>query len=360
MELCKKIYNFITLDTGGKNESLRLILVVRLLGIIYVVHSAMVCMLDAVSFNAEGHLFLATFLVLYLLCFGLSYKLKFRSSLVFFNAITLVYIWGNIYYFGWGAGAQQMLVILLVLCYFTTYQKYLFKVCYSVLLLAYRMILHSIFSGNTAIVTIRKSETFIQIFSSVTIYVSLCVIAFIYSKESQASEGKLQEYNVQLETQANTDPLTGLYNRRRAMDYLDKEMQEFGSTGMCVCICDIDFFKKINDNYGHDIGDEVLRTLARTMQTTLGDDVGIISRWGGEEFLIVFSNCNGDTAKAKLQELKDEVAKLKFEILDRSFGITLTYGLAEYDYRSNATEFVKEADRKLYQGKENGRDQIVF
>ena len=172
-------------------------------------------------------------------------------------------------------------------------------------------------------------------------------------------EGKLVEYNNILEDQANTDALTGLYNRRKAMQYLEKRIVPTNRDFTSICICDIDFFKKVNDNYGHDIGDIVLQNIADVMITTLNKNV-LVARWGGEEFLIVFSSCNGDDAYLRLERLRDNIKALKFKAGEKQFSITMTFGLTEYDFHSDIDAIIKEADEKLYMGKENGRDQIVY
>ncbi|MCR5235458.1 MAG: GGDEF domain-containing protein, partial [Lachnospiraceae bacterium] len=86
----------------------------------------------------------------------------------------------------------------------------------------------------------------------------------------------------------------------------------------------------------------------------------LVSRWGGEEFLIVFPNMNGDEARSLLDTIRTKVKKIEFDTGSRKFSITVTYGLAEYGFNGDAESVVKEADEKLYIGKENGRDQIVF
>ena len=124
-------------------------------------------------------------------------------------------------------------------------------------------------------------------------------------------------------------------------------------------MCDIDFFKRVNDSYGHDIGDKVLAGVAQTLVDNVTEDC-LVSRWGGEEFLIVFPHMNGDEAKAILDTIRSRVKKIEFDTGTKVFGITVTYGLAEYGFDGDAEAVVKEADNKLYIGKDNGRDQIVF
>ena len=199
----------------------------------------------------------------------------------------------------------------------------------------------------------------LQIINTLAIFWCISVIVYVFSKDSQALEGKLIDYNNQLLGQANTDALTGLYNRRKAMEYLEKLLVPSNHEFTSICICDIDFFKKVNDNYGHDVGDTVLQGIAKTMKTTL-NKISFIARWGGEEFLLVFPSCNGDEALCHLEELKSNIKSLQFHVGEKTFSVAMTFGLTEYDFHSDIDSALKEADEKLYMGKENGRDQIVF
>lgn len=182
---------------------------------------------------------------------------------------------------------------------------------------------------------------------------------YIFSNDSQALEAKLMEFNKKLISQANTDALTGLYNRRKGREYMEELLNTPSDKGFSVCICDIDFFKKVNDNYGHDIGDAVLKALADCFKTEISDNT-FIARWGGEEFLIVFANTNGDEACAHLQNIQKKVREIRIPANGTELSITMTFGLAEYDYNGDIDFILKEADSKLYIGKENGRDRIVF
>ena len=143
------------------------------------------------------------------------------------------------------------------------------------------------------------------------------------------------------------------------MQYLEQTLIPGNTSFTSICICDIDFFKKVNDNYGHDVGDIVLQNLADIMTTTLDKNI-LAARWGGEEFLLVFAGYNGDEAYNKLETLRGNIKSLEFKAKEKTFSITMTFGLAEYDFSSDIDTIIKEADEKLYMGKENGRDQIVF
>lgn len=155
------------------------------------------------------------------------------------------------------------------------------------------------------------------------------------------------------------DTLTKLYTRRIGevkIQYAQQQSIETNSP-YCVAMADIDFFKKFNDQYGHDCGDLVLKETAAIFNKTLYRD-GFAVRWGGEEFIIIYENMNITQAYAALSKLREAVINNELEYKDEKLKITMTFGLVSGDERS-INDIVKEADDLLYQGKQNGRNQIV-
>ena len=205
-------------------------------------------------------------------------------------------------------------------------------------------------------------ENILQIINTITIFLCISIIAFIFSRDSQELESKLVDYNFKLEKQANTDMLTGLYNRRKALEYMEaltEKRKSSGYIGFSLCICDIDFFKKVNDNYGHDAGDEVLKGIAAIFMEEMKDKT-FSARWGGEEFLLLFPGCNGDHAYMELEKIRRKIKEMKIRKDDSVISVTMTFGLTEYDFNSDLDTAIKEADKKLYLGKEQGRDRIIY
>ena len=265
-----------------------------------------------------------------------------------------------VYYFGWDIGVQHFIIVMLILSFFSSYARYRQKICYALVLCAFRICLFLLCHTRPNIVVLDTWLTYtLQIVNTIFIFWCTSVTAYMFSKDSQVLEGKLVAYNNQLVNQANTDALTGLYNRRKAKDYMAGLIKSNQHDSISIAIGDIDFFKKVNDNYGHDIGDVVLTQVAKTMKTTLGRRV-FIARWGGEEFLIVFPSINGDESLILLDKLRNNIKALQFNSGDKNFSISMTFGLAEYDFHGDIEASLKEADEKLYMGKENGRDQVVF
>ena len=176
-----------------------------------------------------------------------------------------------------------------------------------------------------------------------------------YQKKRLVIRKKLQKI-------ASVDALTGLWNRRSMWEYIRavEYDYEIGNAGfVSIAIADIDFFKRINDTYGHDAGDEVLKAVAELFMDKM-KTYGRVCRWGGEEFLFVFYGRNGDAAYDALQEIYDEIHRLTVSYENEEIRITVTFGLEEYDKNDGMEMAIRRADEKLYQGKETGRDKIVY
>ncbi len=157
-----------------------------------------------------------------------------------------------------------------------------------------------------------------------------------------------------------TDGLTGLYNRRAGRTELAKCMEEVPrgrDRYVTVAMGDIDFFKQINDHYGHECGDKVLVTIAGIFKKHL-EKKGFPIRWGGEEFLLVFKE-DGETALSSLQKIVEEICNKTFDYGDCQFSVTITFGVARYDGKDSMDSLIKKADDLLYRGKAEGRNRIV-
>lgn len=164
-----------------------------------------------------------------------------------------------------------------------------------------------------------------------------------------------------LEEMITTDPLTKLLNRRACKKYLDKWIEicrKQKENRITVAIGDIDYFKKINDTYGHDCGDMVLVTVSDIFKKHMKDN-GCVARWGGEEFLLVFEK---DTKAAgdMLREILSEIKEHEFDYKGETFRITFTFGVNGDIIGHSYDEIVNSADECLYKGKTGGRDRMVF
>jgi diguanylate cyclase (GGDEF)-like protein len=163
-----------------------------------------------------------------------------------------------------------------------------------------------------------------------------------------------------IRTLATVDELTSLANRRHMNEVLGAEERRGSGGGQPVCIAllDIDFFKSVNDRYGHAGGDAVLRTFSATAREALrGGDV--LARWGGEEFLLMLPNTGLAEATPVLQRMAERVRAMRIGELDRELTITFSAGLAERSGDEPFADTISRADRALYIAKASGRNQVI-
>ena len=168
---------------------------------------------------------------------------------------------------------------------------------------------------------------------------------------------KLEETSVRLQEVAHTDPLTGLGNRRAAMKDIDAFLQRFKRTGkpFSLALLDVDFFKKINDTFGHSIGDDVLCALAISIKQTIRPSDRVY-RWGGEEFLIALPDTQIDFATAVSERICSNIRNIRVANVG---GITASLGVAVLQDSDSIDELIQRADVMLYQAKNNGRNQVL-
>ena len=164
--------------------------------------------------------------------------------------------------------------------------------------------------------------------------------------------------NILLKNISQIDTLSGLYNRRFMIQKIEEEILKYKryKTSFSVLLIDIDFFKKINDSYGHDKGDFVIKKISTLMQQNTRN-TDITARWGGEEFLILTPNCNLNSALILANSLKELIEKDDFKIKEH---VTISIGVSTFNENLKQEDLLKLADNALYKAKENGRNRVEF
>lgn len=162
---------------------------------------------------------------------------------------------------------------------------------------------------------------------------------------------------------ARSDALTGLANRKACCDYLDAQIARARHDGrpLSLIFLDIDHFKKFNDNFGHRMGDEVLRLVAQRLEKAF-HGAGFVARWGGEEFVAVLPGFNAEEAFGYAERLRVDMASrtVRARATGREVGrITLSLGVADLVPQDSAQTLVDRADQALYDAKAEGRDRVV-
>ncbi len=210
--------------------------------------------------------------------------------------------------------------------------------------------------------TIRKIETYMANIAKGHLYDALDYE--VLKREDELGEMGRNAVRMQksLRELVEEDTLTGLNNRRCGEKKLQQTYEDYMKRGIgcCVALGDIDFFKQVNDTYGHDCGDVVLTEIAKKMKYFMHNK-GYAVRWGGEEFLLVFPEFRIDEVEEVMKEFIQELdAHSIFYKEETEVHVTMTFGIVESgEGFPDIDSMVSGADRRLYIGKQNGRNQIV-
>ncbi|MEJ2086900.1 MAG: GGDEF domain-containing protein [Gammaproteobacteria bacterium] len=172
---------------------------------------------------------------------------------------------------------------------------------------------------------------------------------------------RLNEAMEQLAELAMRDELTGLFNRRYIMDVLarQKALADRGQMSFTLCYCDLDHFKRINDRYGHQVGDRVLNDFAQVAESVVRS-VDFVARIGGEDFLLVLEGAAEETARQVARRLAERTKFLAVIPEEPDFRLTVSVGVASFRAGERVEDVIQRADRALYEAKSQGRDQIVI
>jgi diguanylate cyclase (GGDEF)-like protein len=155
------------------------------------------------------------------------------------------------------------------------------------------------------------------------------------------------------------DPLTGLLNRRGFYEYYEDNINQTLQTDRAaVIMCDIDFFKKVNDTYGHNAGDAVLSYVADILKGSV-ENTGNAIRWGGEEFVLLLPGKNIDDAYALAEEIRKRVEASVCRFEEQTINITMSFGVNDLDKEKTPDTNIEQVDEKLYTAKQSGRNRVI-
>ena len=181
-----------------------------------------------------------------------------------------------------------------------------------------------------------------------------------YAKELEAKNQDLKNLLARLETIAMTDFLTGLDNRRHMIQRIKaEETSLYANQGkITFIIADVDEFKKVNDTYGHDCGDLVLKDPADMMKSIVREE-DVIARWGGEEFLLMLPGIDLEGGKIVAERIRQGIETADFRYQEKVLSVTMTLGVAELDQNLGIDASIKKADEALYKGKHKTKNCVV-
>lgn len=160
---------------------------------------------------------------------------------------------------------------------------------------------------------------------------------------------------------AERDPLTSLYNRRAFFEHSQQILDDCKARDCpgSIAILDIDHFKKVNDNYGHDTGDQVIKHVAKVLDQRCGQKGMLVARFGGEEFVILLADMPNETAQVQCEEIRREIESLKIRHNDIFIKVTVSLGAAVIQHDEGMDNNLNAADQMLYMAKAEGRNRVV-
>jgi diguanylate cyclase (GGDEF)-like protein len=188
--------------------------------------------------------------------------------------------------------------------------------------------------------------------------VSLTALVHEYTREDRRQE--LLALSKKLSFLSQTDDLTGLANRRSITGMIQREIVRYDRKRrpFCLLIADIDHFKDVNDEYGHECGDQVLIALAEALDNNTKKQ-DIVSRWGGEEFIILLPETTYEEGIISAERLRLAIETLEVAYENEKISVTISIGLTEYNKGQTFNQIIRTADNLLYQAKGSGRNQVA-
>jgi len=167
----------------------------------------------------------------------------------------------------------------------------------------------------------------------------------------------INAYQHKLERMATTDKLTGLLNRHAFEIIIDQSFKDYKrkKEPISILMLDIDYFKKVNDKYGHLVGDKVIQNIAKQTESQIRSS-DALCRWGGEEFLVLLKNCDIDNAYVMAEKIRKTIKESAVDSSAEEVSVTVSIGIAQFKVSERLDELLLRADEALYRAKDRGRD----
>lgn len=359
MKAIKDLIDLIRRDTSKENETEYFMVLLRwsicLMIVYYLIYIGVCCIWEDYTYV------IAAFVWIAMMGVGLWMSYHYSDRGMFNVYMIMMISWSilSVLTYGWGVGGQHFLLPLLVMVFFYVHYDTNRKIVIMVVLLMLRLLLFVYCQTHTPAIQLEGVPVIIlQILNSVTLFVGMTISCISFSSKIQGAEKKLMQANQRLQAQASTDPLTNLPNRRYMKALIENWMENNPTSNFTIVMADIDFFKIVNDSWGHDCGDAVLKSLSSLFLENVKKK-GYVCRWGGEEFFFFYPELNLDEAKFEIDGISIAVRNTRVMHGDHEIRVTMTFGLEENDFRSSLQELICKADEKLYYGKDHGRNCVI-
>jgi diguanylate cyclase (GGDEF)-like protein len=292
----------------------------------------------------------------------LTRKRNFTPAYIMGITEIIVHAMAAVYFIGWNGGFHYYLMVLIPFIFFWPSWSNGTKAVSSLILFG----LYSFLFFSSQIITpayqlLTWQANLTTLVNILAAFTTFAAVAQYYQSSVNEAESNLMKANARLTSLAKTDPLTELQNRRTIFEKMG-EVENRSNDGwkmFSIIIADIDHFKIFNDQYGHQFGDQVLVSIAKILRSATRS-IDIVSRWGGEEFLILLPETNGEEAREVADRIRDVIDQTSLILDKKEIHFSMTFGVAECDLGAGLDNCLNLADKALYEGKKNGRNQVVL
>lgn len=362
MSFFERLSNYIEQDVDNYKSSKTTAVIFRVssiaVGIYYIIITAIASntKMWVLAFPA------AVFALVSAISFFMTYKKRVKAAAVI--CTTVLYLWSIfcLICLGHGNGADYIILVIVLMMAASEIVSIKVELIISLIMLAVYIVASVIILFKGPRFEMDGLQNLIYNAVNITLGFALTIlIAYNFAETSKKLVKTLRSSSEKLDMLASHDPLTGLKNRRAMMDFLvgiNENTAGKSKTPVTIAIGDIDFFKRFNDCYGHDCGDEVLKQLSALFIDYM-DGKGEVARWGGEEFLFVFADSDLNQSVIFMENLVHKIRLMSVMYGGENLRITMTFGVTQLDSSQTIDSCISNADRKLYNGKQNGRNRIV-
>ena len=290
----------------------------------------------------------------YVYCVYLQFRGNYRRASIFVFVETMLHAAFATYILGWNAGFHLYILALIPALFFDVSFDFRRKVLYG-LLVTFAYFALVIFADQLTAQAVLSSRA-AQMLWKMNLIGTLSMICYLGYMHAAITDKTQQE----LYLLATFDNLTGLFNRRRFNEITAYELERSKRTGKpnSLILMDVDFFKQVNDTFGHDAGDHVLKEIAGLIRKNIRD-LDVVARWGGEEFILLATETGRLDAVIVAERIRAAIEAETFAFDGHNLHVTMTLGISQFVPDEAGGLCVKRADQALYRGKTGGRNCTV-
>ena len=265
------------------------------------------------------------------------------------------------YYIGWIAGFTQIMLCIIPIPFYITPNRKTVPYLLSSLDIVMFIIMRLAMADRVVPYSFPTHKVnIVYIYNTVCSFVIIIYVSSIYIFTNEHNKRDAKAQTEKLQRLATIDPLTQLFNRRAMMDFIKMIESNSRRTGSSYSLClgDIDDFKHVNDTYGHDVGDKVLRSVSDVIAKNVPSE-GYVCRWGGEEILFIVPNIDTEKCENIAKNICQKINECTFEENSQTFRVSMTFGVYSVTPEENYDEGISKVDKLLYKGKKQGKNCVV-